>query len=52
MPPSPFKWDLNALKAGDAVEKAVVFLGLIMPIVGFAFAIYVNVYCEGSFYYR
>lgn len=30
----------------------VVFLGLVMPIVGFAFAIYVNVCCEGPFYYR
>lgn len=30
----------------------VVLLGLIMPIVGFAFAMYVNVCCEGPFYYR
>lgn len=30
----------------------VVFLGLAMPIVGFAFAIYVNVCCAGALYYR
>jgi hypothetical protein len=30
----------------------VVFLGLAMPIIGFAFAIYVNVCCEGPLYYR